>query len=173
MNKGNEEQLLRVMSDVLNQNGFRSEIMQEAGAPTLLRAEAARQGKVAKDVAFELSFLPVKLPGEESGLLRFYVTLFEHVPPENAKQLRRSCEYCNDFCLLGGFGFLEGQGRIYLKHSALIDGSLELEKNVTMIADNISLLLASVSRFIDGLAAVGFSGMPFEAALSEELFPQI
>ena len=32
------------MNDVLNQNGFRAELMQQEGAPTILRCEAMRQG---------------------------------------------------------------------------------------------------------------------------------
>ena len=45
-----QNQILGCMNDVLNQNGFRAEIMQKDGAPTILRCEAMRQGKVAKDV---------------------------------------------------------------------------------------------------------------------------
>ena len=45
-----QNQILGCMADVLNQNGFRAEVMTQEGAPTLLRCEAMRQGKVAKDV---------------------------------------------------------------------------------------------------------------------------
>ena len=47
-----QNQILGCMNDVLNQNGFRAEIMQKDGAPTILRCEAMRQGKVAKDAVF-------------------------------------------------------------------------------------------------------------------------
>ena len=71
-----QEQILGCMSDVLNQNGFRAEVMRQGGAPTLLRCEAMRQGKVAKDVVIECCFIPMQLPAEDMGLLQFFVTLF-------------------------------------------------------------------------------------------------
>ncbi len=168
-----QEQLLTCMADVLNQNGLRSEVMRQQNAPTLLRCEAPRQGKVAKDAVFEICFIPMQLPGEEMGLLQFFVTLFEHAPGRNAVQLRKACDYCNDFCALGAFGFFEQTGQIYLKYNTLVNGSMKLDNNVTLVADTISLLLASVGRFIDGLAAVGFSGMPLDVVIEQELLPKI
>ncbi|MGI6182394.1 MAG: hypothetical protein ACOYIE_10020, partial [Agathobaculum sp.] len=145
-----QNQILSCMSEVLNQNGFRAEVMQKEGAPTLLRCEAMRQGKVAKDVVFEICFIPMQLPNEDTGLLQFFVTLFQGAPDMHKNQLRRACAYCNEFCALGAFGYFEQAGQIYLKHNALVDGSLALEKNIALVADSISLLLASVGRFIDG-----------------------
>lgn len=168
-----QQQILSCMADVLNQNGFRAEVMQKEGAPLLLRCEAMRQGKVQKDVTIECCFIPIAMPNEDTGLLQFFVTLFTGVPEMYAKQTRSACEYCNDFCALGHFGFFADAGQIYLKHNTLIDSSLDLEKVITFFADNISLLMASVTRFIDGLASVGFSGMPLEAALEQELLPRI
>lgn len=168
-----QDQILTCMADVLNQNGFRAEVMRSENAPTLLRCEAMRQGKVAKDVVFEICFIPMQLPGEDMGLLQFFVTLFQGAPDMHKNQLRRACAYCNEFCALGAFGFFEQAGQIYLKHNALIDGSLELEKNVTLIADSISLLLASVGRFIDGLAAIAYSGMTLENVVDQEFFPKM
>lgn len=168
-----QHQILTCMTQVLNQNGFRAELMQNENAPLLLRCEAMRQGKVAKDVVFEICFIPMPLPHEDEGLLQFFVTLFQGVPEQNAMQLRRACGYCNDFCALGSFGFFPQAGQLFLKHNTLLDGTLELEKNVGLVADNISVLLASVSRFIDGLASVGFSGMPLEAVVDQELFPKM
>ena len=60
-----QNQILGCMNDVLNQNGFRAEIMQKDGAPTILRCEAMRQGKVAKDVVIEACFIPMQLPAED------------------------------------------------------------------------------------------------------------
>jgi len=168
-----EEQLLRCMADVLNQNGYRAEVMQQENAPLLLRCEAMRQGKIAKDVVLEICFIPMPLPGEEMGLLQFFTTLFQNMPEQHTVQLRKACAYCNDFCALGSFGFFEQAGQLYLKYNTLIDGDLSLEKNITMVADTISLLLASVSRFIDGFAAVVFSGTPLDAVIAQELFPQL
>ena len=75
-----QNQILGCMNDVLNQNGFRAEIMQKDGAPTILRCEAMRQGKVAKDVVIEACFIPMQLPAEDMGLLQFFVTLFQGAP---------------------------------------------------------------------------------------------
>ena len=135
--------------------------------------EAMRQGKVAKDVVIEACFIPMQLPSEDSGLLQFFVTLFQGAPDMNVNQLRRACSYCNDFCALGSFGLFEQGGQIYLKHNTLLDGSLELEKIIPFVADNISLLLAAVSRFIDGLAQVAYAGMTLDAVIDQELFPKV
>ena len=168
-----QQQILGCMADVLNQNGFRAEVMQQEGSPLLLRCEATRQGKVQKDVTIESCFIPIALPAEETGLLQFFVTLFTGVPEANFRHVKAACEYCNDFCALGHFGFFADAGQIYLKHTTLIDSSLDLEKVITFFADNISVLMASVTRFIDGLASVGFSGMPLEAAIEQELLPKL
>ena len=112
-----QNQILGCMNDVLNQNGFRAEIMQKDGAPTILRCEAMRQGKVAKDVVIEACFIPMQLPAEDMGLLQFFVTLFQGAPENNKVQLRHACDYCNNFCALGSFGFFEEAGQIYLKHA--------------------------------------------------------
>lgn len=168
-----QNQILGCMADVLNQNGYRAEVMTKAGAPTLLRCEAMRQGKVAKDVVVECCFIPMQLPGKDMGLLQFFATLFHGAPDRHTKQLRRACAYCNDFCALGAFGFFEEGGQIYLRHNTLLDGSLDLEKNITFVADNISLLLASVARFIDGLAQIAYAGMTLDAVIDQELFPKM
>ena len=168
-----QNQILGCMNDVLNQNGFRAELMQKEGAPTILRCEAMRQGKVAKDVVIEACFIPMQLPTEDMGLLQFFVTLFQGAPDEHKVQLRRACDYCNSFCALGAFGFYEEAGQIYLKHNTLVDGSLELEKIIPFVADNISVLIAAVSRFIDGLAQVAYAGMTLDAVIDQELFPKL
>ncbi|WP_125116568.1 hypothetical protein [Agathobaculum sp. Marseille-P7918] len=173
MKNEQQEQILGCMADVLNQNGFRAEVMRKEGAPTLLRCEAMRQGKVAKDVVIEACFIPMQLPGEDMGLLQFFVTLFQGAPDTHTNQLRRACAYCNDFCALGAFGFYEQAGQIYLKHNTLLDGSLELEKIIPFVADNISVLLAAVSRFIDGLAQIAYAGMTLDAVIDQELFPKM
>ena len=168
-----QQQIFSCMADVLNQNGFRAEVMQKEGAPLLLRCEAQRQGKAQMDVTIECCFIPIQMPNEDTGLLQFFVTLFQSAPETNARQLRAACDYCNDFCALGHFGLFAEAGQVYLKHNTLLDSSLELEPVINFFADNISLLMAAVARFIDGLAAVGFSGIPLEAALEQELFPRV
>lgn len=168
-----QNQILGCMNDVLNQNGFRSEIMQQEGAPTILRCEAMRQGKVAKDVVIEVCFIPMQLPAEHTGLMQFFVTLFQGAPEDHKAQLQRACEYCSGFCALGSFGFYEQAGQIFLKHNTLVDGSLELEKIIPFVADNISLLLAAVTRFIDGLAQIAYAGMTLESVIDQDLFPKM
>ena len=169
-----QQQILGCMVDVLNQNGFRAELV-EAGenTPLMLRCEAQRQGKIAKDITIEACFIPMPLPGEDMGLLQLYATLFEGIPEKHQTQVRRSCTYCNDYCALGQFSFFQPAGQLFLKHNTLLDVSADLERVVTFFADNLSLVLASVTRFIDGFAAVAYSGMPLEAAIEQELFPQL
>ena len=54
-----------------------------------------------------------------------------------------------------------------------MDGSLKLEKIIPFIADNISVLLAAVTRFIDGLAQIAYAGMTLDAVIDQELFPKL
>lgn len=173
MKSEKQQQILSCMADVLSQNGFRTEVMQAEDAPLLLRCEAMQQGKVKKDVIVECCFIPIVLPSEDTGLLQFFVTLFDRAPEMYFRQLQEACEYCNNFCAIGHFGFYEQAGQIYLKHNTLLDGSLELEQTIGFFADNLSLLMASVTRFIDGLASVAFSGTPLQAAIDQELLPQM
>lgn len=171
MNIEKQQQILSCMAEVLNQNGFRAEVLQEKDAPLLLRCESLRQGKVQKDVLLECCFIPIPLPNEDTALLQFFVTLFDHAPEMYFTQLNHACDYCNNFCALGHFGFYEQAGQIYLKHNTLLDGSLALENIITFFADNVSLLMASVTRFIDGLASVGFTGTTLQAAIDQDLLP--
>ncbi len=174
MEKAMQERILSCMADVLNQNGFRAELLRQGEEnPLMLRCENRAMGKVKKDVTIECCFIPIAMPSEETGLLQFFVTLFGSVPEMYAEQTKRACEYCNDFSALGSFGFFPDAGQIYLKHNTLLDSSVDFEKVITFVADNISLLVASVGRFIDGLATVGFTGMPLRAAIDQELFPQM
>ncbi len=174
MDANKQRQILGCMSDVLGQNGFRSELIEQGErTPLMLRAETQRLGKIAKEATIEACFIPISLPDENNGLLQFFVTLFNNVPAENQAQTEKACRYCNDFSALGSFGFFEPAGQIYLKHNTLIDASLDLEKVITFVADNISLLVASATRFIDAFAAVGFSGLTVEVAVEQELLPKI
>lgn len=174
MEKATQERILSCMADVLTQNGFRAELMRQGEEnPLMLRCENRSMGKVKKDVIVECCFIPIAMPGEDTGLLQFFVTLFGGVPEMYAEQTKQACEYCNDFSALGSFGFFPDAGQIYLKHNTLLDTSVDFEKVITFVADNISLLFASVGRFIDGLATVGFTGMPLRAAIDQELFPHL
>ena len=155
MKSEQQDQILGCMADVLNQNGFRAEVMAK------------------EDVVIECCFIPMQLPEEDMGLLQFFVTLFQGAPEMHANQLRRACAYCNDFCALGAFGLFEQASQIYLKHNTLLDGSLKLDKIIPFVADNISVLLAAVGRFIDGLAQVAYAGMTLEAVIDQELFPKM
>ncbi|MBS5145574.1 MAG: hypothetical protein KHY89_08750 [Butyricicoccus pullicaecorum] len=174
MDTNKQKQILACMNDVLGQNGFRAELIQQTeNTPLMLRAETQRLGKIAKEVIVEACFIPIALPDENNGLLQFFVTLFQNVPEQNAAQTERACKYCNDFSALGNFGFFAPAGQIYLKHNTLLDAGLELEKVITFVADNISLLVASATRFIDAFAAIGFSGLPVDAAIDQELLPKM
>lgn len=173
MKNEQQTQILGCMTDVLNQNGFHAELMQQEGAPTLLRCEASKQGKAEKDIVIECCFIPMQLPTEGMGLLQFFVTLLEGAPDCNSEQTEKACAYCNDFCALGAFGLFEQAGQVYLKHNTIVDGSLELEKIIPFIADNLSVLLAAVSRFMDGLLQVAYEGKALDTVIDEGLFPKI
>ena len=174
MDANKQKQILGCMNDVLGQNGFRSELIEQTEhTPLMLRAESQRLGKVAKEATIEACFIPISLPDENSGLLQFFVTLFNNVPEQNQAQVEKACRYCNDFSALGQFGFFQPAGQIYLKHNTLVDASLDLEKVITFVADNISLLGASATRFIDAFAAVGFSGLTVDVAIEQELLPKV
>lgn len=174
MDINKQKQILACMNDVLGQNGFRAELIEQTEAtPLMLRAETQRIGKIAKEATIEACFIPIALPDENNGLLQFFVTLFQNVPEENALQVERACKYCNDFSALGNFGFFAPAGQVYLKHNTLVDASLDPEKVITFVADNISLLVASVTRFIDAFAAIGFSRVPLDAAIDQELLPKM
>lgn len=169
-----QKQILSCMNDVLGQNGFRAELVEaQAGAPLMLRAETQRLGKIAKEATIEACFIPIALPDEDNGLLQFFVTLFADAPAEYKPQIRQACDYCNDFSALGSFGYYEPAGQIYLKHNTLVNTGLTLEQVVTFVADNISLLIASATRFIDAFAAAGFSGTPIESLIEQELLPRM
>ena len=163
MDETKQKQILGCMSDVLNQNGFRSQLIEQGeGTPLMLRAETQRLGKVAKEATIEACFIPIALPDDNNGLLQFFVTLFNNVPEQNQHQTEKACRHCNDFSALGSFGFFEPAGQIYLK-----------QKVITFVADNISLLVASATRFIDAFASVGFSGMSVDVAVEQELLPKV
>ena len=169
-----QKQVLSCMADILNLNGFRAQLLPATeNSLLMLRAESGRLGKVGKEATLDACFIPVKLPGEDEGLLQFYVTIFSGLPELYQKVIEETVAYCNDYCLLGTLGYYAPAGQIFLKYSVLLDGSPELEKVVTLIADNISLLIASVSRFIDALAAAGFTGTPLEAMIDQVLLPQM
>ena len=169
-----QKQVLSCMTDILNQNGFRAKLMDATETSLLmLRAETQRLGKVGKEAVLDACFIPVALPGEDEDLLQFYITIFSDLPDLYEKVVRQTIDYCNDYCLLGSFGYFAPAGQIFLKYSFVLDGSNELEKLVTLIADNISLLVASVSRFIDAFAAAGFTGTPLEAMIDQDLLPKM
>ncbi|MFR1150170.1 MAG: hypothetical protein ACLSDM_00765 [Butyricicoccus sp.] len=151
-----QNQILGCMNDVLNQNGFRAEIMQKDGAPTILRCEAMRQGKVAKDVVIEACFIPMQLPAEDMGLLQFFVTLFQGAPENNKVQLRHACDYCNNFCALGSFGFFEG--RSDLPQAQHIGRRLSRARENHSVCGGQHFRVDRGSLFIDGLAQIAYAG---------------
>ena len=149
-------------------------IEQAERTPLMLRAETQRLGKVAKEATIEACFIPIALPDDNNAACCSSLSLsVNNVPEQNQHQTEKACRYCNDFSALGSFGFFEPAGQIYLKHNTLVDVSLDLEKVITFVADNISLLVASATRFIDAFASVGFSGMSVDVAVEQELLPKV
>lgn len=161
------------MSDVLGQNGFRSEVLGDGSQmqPLLMRAETQRIGKIQKEATIECCFVPIALPSEDTGLLQFYVTLFQNVPEMYHGSTRQLVQYINNYTALGAFALYAEGGQVYLKHNTLLDASLDLEKVITFFADNVSILIASITKFVDAFAAVCFTGLPLEAAIDQGLVP--
>lgn len=174
-----DEQALQIfgcMADVLKENGYRSEVVKSddpSNHPSLLRVEAQRNGKIMQDIMVEMCFIPLPLPGEDVGLLQFYATLFTGLPEEHAKEVKRCCEHCNDYCALGAFGYFEPAGQLYLKHNTLVNVGDEPQKVIGFMADNLSLVLASVRRFIDAFATVANGVMSVDIAIEQELLPSM
>ncbi|MGE4548667.1 MAG: hypothetical protein AB7C89_03825 [Intestinibacillus sp.] len=175
MEQEKQMQIFGCMADVLKENGYRAEVVRsdDPAHPTLLRIETTRNGKIMQEVMVEMCFIPISMPGEDVALLQYYATLFSGLPKETARETKKACEYCNDYCALGAFGYFAPAGQLYLKHNTLLRVSDDLEKVVTFMADNLSLVLASIQRFIDALATVANGVMDVEAAVEQELLPKM
>lgn len=168
--------ILECMKDVLKDNGFRAELSkseQDPNQPPILRLEQSRTGKIMQDICMEICFIPMQMPTEGMALLQFYTTLFHGLRPEFEKEVRKACEYCNDYCAVGAFSYFTPAQQLYLKHNTVLDTRGDLEQIVTIIAENISLALASVQRFIDAFAAISNGVMTVDTAIAQELLPQI
>lgn len=168
-----KKELLLCLSDVLKENAFRCEIMdaKEGVNPMILRIESSKNGKVAQDVLYEICFIPLNLPRENTGLLQLYVTLFTGIEDKYFGELTKTCEYCNSFSAIGNFGLFRPAGQIYLKQNVILDLSDSMEKLVNIIIDNFSLLMASVTKFIDPIAAIGNGASTLELAQEMGLLP--
>lgn len=175
MNNEKAMQIFDCMAAVLKENGFRAEAVQsdDPTHPTLLRIEHPRTGKIMQDILIEMCFIPMPMPGEDMGLLQYYATLFTGLPEENAREVKRCCEHCNDYCALGSFGYFTPAHQLYLKHNTLVNTGEELEKVITFMADNLSLVLASITRFIDAFATVANGVMSVDMAIEQELLPSM
>lgn len=167
--------ILGCMGDVLKENGFRTELVnpESETQPIILRIEAQKVGKIMQDVLFEMCFIPMQLPNENTGLLQTYVTMFTGLLADNAKETKKAVAHCNDYCPLGAFGYFEPAGQLYLKHNTLLNTAGELEDVITFMCDNVSLILASVTKFIDAFAAVSNGVMTVDVAIEQELLPQM
>ncbi len=170
-----QTQILACMVDVLKENNFRAELVkpQDETHPMLLRVEHPRTGKIMQDIMIEICFIHMPMPTEGMALLQFYTTLFTGLRPEFEKEVRKTCEYCNDYCALGAFNYFTPAHQLYLKHNTVLDTRAELEPIVTVFAENLSLVMASVERFIDAFATISNGVMDMRAAIEQGLLPQV
>ena len=132
-----------------------------------------RQGKVAKDVVIEACFIPMQLPAEDMVGLQFAsLRCFTGAPKKQRVQLRHACDYCNNFCAPGSVRLaLRGRSDLPQAQHTLVDGSLELEKIIPFVADNISVLIMASPRFIDGLAQIAcIQAYRSDAVIEQDLF---
>lgn len=170
-----QTQILSCMADVLKDNGYRTEVVHsdDSAHPTILRVEATRIGKIMQDIMIEMCFIPIAMPGEGVALLQYYITLFNGLPENTARETQKACEYCNDYCALGTFGYFKPAGQLYHKHNTLLPLQEDLEKMITFMADNLSLVLASTTRFIDAFATISNGVMDVQAAVEQGLLPKM
>ena len=112
MDATKQKQILGCMSDVLNQNGFRSQLIEQGeGTPLMLRAETQRLGKVAKEATIEACFIPIALPDDNNGLLQFFVTLFTMCPSRTSTRPKRPAGTATIFLPWAASDFLNLPGR--------------------------------------------------------------
>ncbi len=170
-----EEKLLLCLRDILKENQFETELLEakEGQNPMILRIESKRNGKVMQDVLYELCFIPLKLPRENTALLQFYVTLFTGLMDNYFYEVSKACDYCNSFSAIGSFGLFRPAGQLYLKQNVVLDLTDSLEKLANQAVDNLSLLMASVAKFIDPLAAIGNGATTLELAKESDMLPQM
>lgn len=164
-----QKKILACMSDVLNDNSFKSEVEQKDDIVFL--SAKKQMGKSNLDIVVECCFLSLKTQSEGGCVMQFFVNIFQNTPKENFKNVKKSCDYCNQFAALGYFSFFEPLGKVYLRHHTVIDCSKDLEDIIAFFVDNMILLISTVTRFVDGLASVAFSGMTLDAAIEQQLFP--
>ena len=144
-----QNQILGCMNDVLNQNGFRAEIMQQEGAPTILRCEAMRQGQGREGRCDRGMLLSrCSLPDEKHGSAPVLRDAFSG-RSRGAQGAAAPCLRLLQrlLCARRIRLFMSRRARSTSSNNTLVDGSLELDKIIPFVADNISVLLAAVSRF--------------------------
>lgn len=167
-------ELLSCFAEVMKDNGIRAEVMEDNTGknPTLLRIETRDNGKIRQDVIYEICFVPIKMQRENTALLQFYTTLLNGMPNKHFGELSKACDYCNSFNAIGNFGLFRPAGQVYLKQNVILDMNTTLEAQINLMADNFSLILTSVTKFIDALAQIGSGVTNLEVALDSELLPR-
>ncbi len=167
-------EVLSVLAAVLKDNRFDAKFMQgENGSLPLTRIDLPKKGKVGVDVGIEMCFIPMPMARPNTALLQVYVSVLSlpEIPRNCMAELKRAVFYCNDFCAIGQFGVFERAGQVYLRHNIILNLEDEMERIVTDICDYYSLVLASVDRFVDGLAQVATGVATLESAMDMGLFP--
>lgn len=167
-----KKDVLKTMADVLRQNGFPTEFLEgENGNPPVTKIELRKQGKVQQDVMMAMSFIPMGMAREETALFQIYTTLLVNMPDKSMPELKRAIFYCNDFCPVGQFGLFESNGEVFMRHNIVLEMNRSLEEIITYICDYFSLMLASIGKFMDGLAQIASGATTIEIARDMELIP--
>ncbi len=167
-----KKEILMGMANVLKQNGFPTQFFEgENGNPPVTQVELRRQGKVQQDVMMQLSFIPMGMAREETTLFQFYATLLVNMPEKSMPELKRAIFYLNDYCPIGQFGLFESNGEVYMRHNLVLEMDKTLEEVITYLCDYFSLMLASIGKFMDGLAQIASGAATIEVARDMELIP--
>lgn len=170
-------EVLRYMSDVIGQNGFRTEFFDGAdGNPPMTRVELLRQGKIRQDVVIDMWFPNTAMARPETALFQMHATMFQIEPgamQRNMPELKRALFYINDLCTIGHFGLFEQDGVIYMRHNIVLNLEDSMERMITDLCDYYSLMLSGIQRYVDAVAQIAMGAVNIEIAKEMELLPNV
>lgn len=169
--------VLRYMSEVIGQNGFRTEFFDGSdGNMPMTRIELMRQGKIRQDVIIDMWFPGTRMAREETALFQMHSTMFQIEPgaiQRNLPELKRAIFYINNLCTVGHFGLFEDEGIIYMRHNVVLNLEDSMERMITDLCDYYSLMLTGIQRFVDALAQIAMGAVSIEIAKEMDLLPDL
>ena len=124
-------------------------------------------GPSERAVRVQLSFVPIAPdPGQApTHLLQTFFELSTDLPPSAAPELTRACMMLNPQLPVGALGILDPHGAFFYKQCCLINQGFGLEINLTLIDQQLGLMLHVLNTFIDPLMKIA-SGQADASELS-------